>query len=92
MKGRPKGSLNKLTAGGRHAIFEVFDKIGGVDNLAVWAAENPNDFYKLWGKTIPQHTQLTGMGGGAIKIETPLSDVDKQILRDYQAKLLQEKK
>lgn len=75
-----------MTQGARHAIFEVFDKIGGVDNFATWAADNPNEFYKLWGKTIPQHTQLTGMNGEAIKIDTtPLSDVDKQILADFKS-------
>jgi len=51
---RPKGVPNKLTAGARHAIFEVFDKIGGVQGFADWAIDNKQEFYKLWGKSIPQ--------------------------------------
>jgi hypothetical protein len=91
---RPKGIPNKLTQGARHAIFEVFDKIGGVDGLATWAVDNKSEYYKLWGKTIPQHTQLTGLDGGAIehKDTTPMSEVDKQILEEYQRKLRGETK
>lgn len=77
-----KGRPNKLTSGGRHAIFEVFEKIGGVQNLAEWAKANPNEFYKLWGKTIPQHTQLTGIDGGAIETKD-ITKSDAEILAAY---------
>ena len=80
---RPKGVPNNLTKGARHAIFEVFESIGGACGLADWAKENRNEFYKLWGKTIPQHTQLTGMDGGAIETKGELSELDKVMLQQY---------
>lgn len=46
-------------------------------------------------KTLPdlKSSELTGKDGGAIVITaTPLSDVDKQILADYQSKLKGETK
>lgn len=60
--GRKKGSVNKVTACSRAAMMEAFDKLGGVDALYGWAKENTTDFYKLWGKTIPTDTKITGGG------------------------------
>lgn len=60
--GRTKGVPNKLTACSRAAMMEAFDKLGGVDALYGWAKENTTDFYKLWGKTIPTDTKITGGG------------------------------
>ncbi len=31
----------------------AFELIGGVPRLALWANENPNEFYKLFGKLLP---------------------------------------
>ena len=31
----------------------AFELIGGVPRLALWANENPNEFYKLYGKLLP---------------------------------------
>lgn len=42
-----------------NAMDETFDLIGGVPRLAVWADENPDDFYKLYGKTLPQQIQAS---------------------------------
>ena len=44
------------------AIDEAFQLIGGVPRLAFWAHNNPTDFYKLWGKTIPTASQLEIQG------------------------------
>ena len=66
--GRPKGVPNKVTTSVRDAIIEAFDKMGGVPALVRWAKANPTDFYKLWTRLLP--IQITGEGGGAIKIET----------------------
>lgn len=44
------------------AIDEAFELIGGVPALAYWGAHNRTEFYKLWGKTIPQSNVLDVMG------------------------------
>ena len=31
----------------------AFELIGGVPRLALWANDNPNEFYKLYGKLLP---------------------------------------
>jgi hypothetical protein len=36
------------------AIDEAFELIGGVPRLALWADQNPTEFYRLYGKTLPQ--------------------------------------
>lgn len=40
------------------ALEEAFELIGGVPRLAYWGHENPGEFYKLWGKTIPAAAQV----------------------------------
>jgi hypothetical protein len=48
--GRKKGSKNKQTTLVRHAIETAFDKLGGADGLAAWAAEsdvNKRIFYSM---------------------------------------------
>jgi len=69
-----------------HALDEAFELIGGVPRLAMWAHVNPTEFYKLWGKTIPQSNMLDVMG----KIEhhilpalppSPLDDLPEHMKR-----------
>jgi hypothetical protein len=52
--GRVAGTPNKATATAKQAFQLAFDEIGGPQALAVWAAENQTDFYKLFSKLIPQ--------------------------------------
>lgn len=59
-KGRKKGVPNKVTASVKAALMEAFDLRGGVPALLTWAAENPSDFYKLWGRLAPQEMQVAG--------------------------------
>lgn len=49
------------------AFNEAFDLIGGVRRLALWAHENPTDFYKLWGKQLPSGAQVDVNASGEIK-------------------------
>lgn len=35
------------------AFTNAFQMIGGVDRLALWADQNPSEFYKLFGKLMP---------------------------------------
>lgn len=41
------------------AFDETFDLIGGIPRLALWADANPDDYYKLYAKTLPQQVQAT---------------------------------
>lgn len=45
----------------------AFELIGGIPRLAHWANENPDKFFQLYSKLIP--AQVTGVDGGAIKVE-----------------------
>jgi hypothetical protein len=76
-KGRPKGSVNKLTASVKEAIEAAFHGVGGHDYLMRQAEENPQAFMTLLGKIIPAQVQaeLTGKNGGPI--ETVSLDVGK---------------
>lgn len=65
--GRPPGSPNKITADIRAAILRAFQNVGGVSYLERVAAENPHVFCTLVGKVLP--TQVTGDGGGPVKLE-----------------------
>jgi hypothetical protein len=36
-----------------NAFTNAFQMIGGVDRLALWADQNPSEFYRLYGKLLP---------------------------------------
>lgn len=68
-KGRPKGSVNKLTASVKEAIEAAFHGVGGHEYLMRQANEHPQAFLILLGKIIPAqvHAELTGRNGGPIE-------------------------
>jgi hypothetical protein len=74
-KGRPKGSKNKTTLKVKEALNAVYDKRGGDGALQRWADENPTEFYKLWGRQLPQ--ELTGADGGPIEF----AGIERRIVR-----------
>ena len=41
-----------------NAFASAFELIGGVPRLALWANNNPTEFYKLFGKMLPSATQV----------------------------------
>jgi hypothetical protein len=51
----------------REQFQHAFELIGGIPRLAHWAHSNPDKFYALYSKLIP--AQVTGLDGGAIKVE-----------------------
>lgn len=52
--GRPKGMVNKTTKAAKEAIAEVFDRMGGANNLLKWGKQNEKEFYTIiWPKIIP---------------------------------------
>lgn len=68
--GRPKGVPNKLTRSIKEAFQIAFDKNGGAEGLAKWAAENPTEFYKLAARMIP----LDVNHGGTVRIDNATFD------------------
>lgn len=75
-KGRPKGSVNKVTKTIREAIELSFVQIGGADYLAKMATAQPVAYMTLLGKIIPQQMELAGKDGGAIQLEQVRNDAD----------------
>lgn len=65
-KGRPKGAINKTTATVKEALQAVYRDRGGNKALLAWASENPTEFYKLWGRMLPQ--EVSGPEGGPIEL------------------------
>lgn len=54
------------------AFHEAFDLIGGVPRLAYWAHQNPNEFFKLYGKMLP--------AGASIDVNTSGEIIFKHVL------------
>jgi len=60
--GRPKGLPNRYTRAVKEAICDAFENLGGVPALVAWAKENPDEFYKLWGRMAPMQHDITSNG------------------------------
>ncbi len=71
--GRPKGTKNRLTNDVRQVFHRVYDEMGaetldsktgqplsGHQAMLMWARDNPTEFYRLYGKMIPQTAELGG--------------------------------
>jgi hypothetical protein len=43
------------------SFASAFEMIGGTPRLALWANENPTEFYRLFGKLLPSATQTEVM-------------------------------
>lgn len=72
--GRPKGVPNKQTKELKQMILDALTKSGGVKYLTAQAKENPKAFMALLGRVLPM--QVTGEGGGPLKIVFESSDAD----------------
>jgi hypothetical protein len=44
--GRQKGTLNKVTATVKQNTLQVFDRLGGTDQMLKWAEHNLTEFYR----------------------------------------------
>jgi hypothetical protein len=55
---RTKGSKNKVGASAKENILAVFTRLGGTSAMAEWAKNNQTEFYRLYGRLIPQ--EVTG--------------------------------
>jgi hypothetical protein len=69
--GRKKGSTNKVTVAVKDALTQAFSLMGGVKALAAWGKDNPELFYPIWSKLLPQEVKAehTGPDGGPISHE-----------------------
>jgi hypothetical protein len=68
--GRPKGSQNKVSKAAKDAIAEAAEKLGGVNRLAAWAKEAPENEKAFWSTIYPKlvTVQISGEGGGPVRI------------------------
>ena len=66
--GRPKGSLNKVTAALKDMILNSLDRVGGEEYLAKLAIENSSAYASLLGKVLPTTLQASESDGGPTKI------------------------
>jgi len=57
--GRPKGSPNRTTVAVKEALQQAFDGVGGVEALTKFAKSDPDAFYKLWVKMLPQEVRAS---------------------------------
>jgi hypothetical protein len=65
--GRQPGSLNKVTGDIKTMVVGALAGVGGTEYLMRQAEENPAAFMSLVGRVLP--LQVTGDGGGALRIE-----------------------
>lgn len=68
--GDPKVTKITKKEMGRQFVIDSFNEafymIGGVQRFALWAHENPSEFYKLWGKQLPSGAQVDVNASGEI--------------------------
>lgn len=72
--GRPKGAQNKTTIAAKEAFQMAFDKLGGWERLAQWAAsdtDNLKEFYKLYARLIPQDVTTGGEKLPSVVVNVP---------------------
>ena len=65
--GRQPGSLNKMSGDIKTMVVGALAGVGGTEYLMRQAEQNPNAFLSLVGRVLP--LQVTGDGGGALRIE-----------------------
>lgn len=61
-KGRPKGSVNKLSGDVKAMILTALDDVGGKDYLVKQSMENPTAFMTLIGKVLPTNVNANVTG------------------------------
>lgn len=59
-----------------NAFQDAFELIGGTTRLALWADENPTEFFKLYGKLMPKQEETTHDGGLTIRHILPRGPLD----------------
>lgn len=74
--GRHQGTKNKITSI-RQAFVEAFDALQEHPeaNLKAWAAKNPNEYYKLAARLLPQ--DVVAKGGVQLIVSTGVPKAQK---------------
>lgn len=71
--GRPKGSVNKISATAKENVQAVFDGLGGWEGMLKWAKDNPDEFYRgVYPRLLPLDTNVSGSLGSYTAI--PVSE------------------
>jgi len=68
-RGRPKGSVNKVTAAAKDLIASAATELGGQERLVAWCKEDVKNEAAFWSTIYPKliPVQLSGEGGGPIE-------------------------
>lgn len=53
-RGRPKGSVNKVTAAAKDAIASAAEELGGHQRIVKWAREDPKNEAAFWTTIYPK--------------------------------------
>lgn len=48
----------------------VFNRLGGTAGMADWAREHPTDFYKIYGRLVPQEVEASVEGSLSVQVIT----------------------
>lgn len=57
-----------MTTDAREAMQLAFQGVGGVKTLIQWGNENLTEFFKLWGRTIPNEQKSQVTHGGKFEV------------------------
>lgn len=60
--GRPKGSLNKVSAAAKDVIAQAAKELGGAKRLVKWAKEDPANERAFWATIYPRLIPVTLAG------------------------------
>lgn len=74
--GRKAGVPNKLSTTVKENVIAVFEALGGIEHMTLWATDNPNNFYNIYAKILPTQTEVSGTDGQelVIKVVTGIDD------------------
>lgn len=64
--GRPKGSVNKVTAAAKDVIAKAAEGLGGASRLLEWAQEDPANEKAFWSSIYPKLLPLQVNGDLAV--------------------------
>jgi hypothetical protein len=59
-----------------NAFQDAFELIGGTPRLAIWADENPTEFYRLYSKLMPKESTTESTGTTTIRHILPRGKLD----------------
>lgn len=55
---RTPGAKGKMGATAKENVITVFNRIGGLKAMAQWAQDNQTEFYKMYGRLVPQQIDM----------------------------------